>query len=55
MVKRRFAHWMCRILGHKWSGMKEFEHMCTMEWCWRCWDTRVVHLSGPWPHTCKED
>lgn len=45
----------CRWFGHRWSGIPPLEHMCTTEWCWRCWAKRPVHLWGPWPHTCEED
>ena len=38
--------------GHKWSsGQLAMEHICTEDWCWRCWETKTVHLWGPWPHT----
>jgi hypothetical protein len=41
----------CRIWGHWWM-LHEFEHMCVIDHCMRCRETRVLHRTGPWPHTC---
>ena len=54
MGKRKIAHLLCRWFGHNWAGISALEHICTTDWCFRCWDTRIVHLWGPWPHTCEE-
>jgi hypothetical protein len=44
--------WWCRRFGHRWAGQPALEHICTEDWCWRCWDKRTIHLTGPWEHTC---
>jgi hypothetical protein len=42
----------CKLFGHKWAGIGPLEHICVKDWCWWCYEKRIVHNIGPWPHTC---
>jgi hypothetical protein len=48
------AAWWCRRVGHRWAKIPPLEHICFEDWCWRCWEKRVVHLTGRYEHTCAE-
>jgi len=44
----------CKLRGHWWM-LHPFEHMCVVDHCIYCKATRVLHLTGPYPHTnCPE-